>query len=125
MQLIKYNNLKWVNIAFPTEKDIAYLRDNFKFHELVLEELLTPTYHPKVDDFGSYLYFVIHIPLFVREKRKNVHKEIDMIVAKDILVPVTYDDAIEPFDNLFRQCQLEETACQRYFGGNIGHLPTP
>lgn len=122
MQIIKYNNLSWINISFPAEKDITYLRDNFHFHELVLEELLTPTFHPKVDDFGSYLYFVIHIPIYVREKRKNVNKEIDIIVAKNVLVTVLYDDALEPFDKLFRQCQLEEAACERYFGGNIGHL---
>ncbi|MDO8557633.1 MAG: magnesium transporter CorA family protein [bacterium] len=122
MQIIKYNNLTWVNISFPTEKDIDYLRDNFKFHELVLEELLTPTYHPKVDDFGSYLYFVIHIPVYIRAERRNVHKEIDIIVAKDMLVTVIYEDFLEPFDSLFRQCQLEEDSCKKYFGGNIGHL---
>ncbi|MDP3963134.1 MAG: magnesium transporter CorA family protein [bacterium] len=122
MQIIKYNNLTWINIAFPTEKDIEYLRENFKFHELVLEELLTPTYHPKVDDFGSYLYFVMHIPVYIREERKNVHKEIDIIVGKNMLVTVIYEDFLEPFDNLFRQCQLEEAACQKYFSGNIGHL---
>lgn len=122
MQLIKYNNLTWVNIAFPTEKDIEYLRDNFKFHELVLEELMTPTYHPKVDDFGSYLYFVIHIPVYIRAERRNVHKEIDIIVAKDTLVTVIYEDVLEPFDTLFRKCQLEEASCKKYFGGSIGHL---
>jgi magnesium transporter len=122
MQIIKYNNLTWVNIAFPTEKDIDYLRDNYKFHELVLEELLTPTYHPKVDDFGSYLYFVMHIPVYIRAERKNVHKEIDIIVSKDMIVTVLYEDALEPFDALFRQCQLEEASCKKYFGGTIGHL---
>ena len=108
MQIIKYNNLTWVNISFPTEKDIEYLRENFKFHELVLEELLTPTYHPKVDDFGSYLYFVMHIPVYIRAERKNVHKEIDLVVSKDTLVTVIYEDSLEPFDSLFRTCQLEE-----------------
>ena len=122
MQIIKYNNLTWINISFPTEKDVEYLRDNFKFHELVLEELLTPTYHPKVDDFGKYLYFVMHVPVFIKAERKNVHKEIDIIVAKHVLVTVIYEDALEPFDSLFRQCQLEETSCKKYFGGNIGHL---
>jgi len=122
MQIIKYNNLTWVNISFPTEKDIEYLRENYKFHELVLDELLTPTYHPKVDDFGSYLYFVMHIPVYVREERRNVHKEIDIIVAKDMVVTVIYEDFLEPFDQLFRQCQIEEAACKKYFGGSIGHL---
>lgn len=122
MQIIKYNNLTWVNISFPTEKDIEYLRENFKFHELVLEELLTPTYHPKVDDFGSYLYFVMHIPVYIRAERKNVHKEIDLVVSKDTLVTVIYEDSLEPFDSLFRTCQLEEESCKKYFGGNIGHL---
>lgn len=122
VQIIKYNNLTWVNIAFPTEKDIAYLRENYKFHELVLEELMTPTYHPKVDDFGSYLYFVMHIPVYIRAERKNVHKEIDMIVSKNMIVTVIYEDALEPYDSLFRQCQLEEAACKKYFGGSIGHL---
>ena len=46
----------------------------------------------------------------------------DIIVAKEMVVTVIYEDFLEPFDGLFRQCQLEEAACKKYFAGSIGHL---
>lgn len=53
--------LLWVDIAETTEDDGRFLEETFRFHHLALEDCVSPLVHsPKIDDFGDYLFIVIH-----------------------------------------------------------------
>lgn len=51
----------WVDIAETTEEDGGFLVRIFGFHHLAVEDCVSPLIHPpKIDDFGDYLFIVIH-----------------------------------------------------------------
>ena len=53
--------LLWVDIQKePREAVEPLLREVFGFHPLAIEDALDETHVPKVDDWGSYLYVVLH-----------------------------------------------------------------
>ena len=53
--------LLWVDIQKePREKVEPLLREVFGFHPLAIEDALDEAHVPKVDDWGSYLYVVLH-----------------------------------------------------------------
>jgi len=53
--------LLWVDISENTEQDGEFLSRVFGFHPLVIEDCLSKNIHPpKVDDFGSYIFFIVH-----------------------------------------------------------------
>jgi len=53
--------LLWVDIVETTEGDAEFLSKNFNFHKLAVDDCLSPDMHPpKVDDFGDYLFIVVH-----------------------------------------------------------------
>ena len=53
--------LLWVDISEITEEDGAFLRRTFDFHPLAVEDCVSiEVHHPKVDDFGDYLFIVVH-----------------------------------------------------------------
>jgi magnesium transporter len=53
--------LLWVDINEPTEEDSHLLEQVFNFHHLAIEDAVSQDYHPpKIDDFESYLFIVVH-----------------------------------------------------------------
>ncbi len=65
-------------------EDGVFLDQVAKFHPLAVEECRRKTPVPKVEDFGSYLFSEMHIPMIVGDKL--VVYELDMFLAKDFLV---------------------------------------
>ncbi len=53
--------LLWVDISETTEEDGRYLEETFNFHHLTIEDCVSTIIHPpKIDDFGDYLFIVVH-----------------------------------------------------------------
>jgi len=53
--------LLWVDIMETTEEDGNYLGRTFNFHHLAVEDCVSPLIRPpKIDDFGDYLFIVVH-----------------------------------------------------------------
>lgn len=52
-------SLLWIDLIDPTDEEIIILSEEFKFHELAIEDCLFPQSQPKVDDFGNYIFIII------------------------------------------------------------------
>jgi len=53
--------LLWVDIVETTEEDGKFLERIFGFHPLAIEDCVSTKIHPpKVDDFGEYLFIIVH-----------------------------------------------------------------
>jgi magnesium transporter len=50
----------WLDIQDPTEADIQILREEFRFHELALEDALRREQRPKVDEYPGYYFIVLY-----------------------------------------------------------------
>ena len=50
----------WVNLSAPTREETAFLSSAFGFHPLALEDCESRRHHPKIDDYGSYLFVLTH-----------------------------------------------------------------
>jgi magnesium transporter len=50
----------WVDLMIRTEDDASILRDVFRFHELTIEDCVSPRVDPaRIDDYGEYLFLII------------------------------------------------------------------
>jgi magnesium transporter len=53
--------LLWVDITETTGEDGKFLERVFKFHQLAIEDCVSPLIHPpKIDDFDDYLFITAH-----------------------------------------------------------------
>lgn len=50
----------WVDIADPTDEDIAMLEREFSFHTLAIEDLRERNQRPKVEEYDGYVFVVAH-----------------------------------------------------------------
>lgn len=121
MQTLKTKALAWHHLAKPEAAELVRLERRLGFHPLVVEELMRPTMRPKVEAYGSYLYMVLHFPLFDATTRKTRPVEVDFILTKQELITVTYEP-IPPLDSFFKKCQTEKSCQELYASKTPGHL---
>ena len=76
----------WVDLENPTEEEIKLvLSDVFQFHPLAIEDCVTPSALPKLEDYDDYLFLVMHAVDFTRTEKFNT-TELDFFLGKDFLV---------------------------------------
>ncbi|HEY31916.1 MAG TPA: magnesium/cobalt transporter CorA [Dehalococcoidia bacterium] len=53
--------LLWIDISETTQEDGEFLEQDLGLHHLAVEDCVSPDIHsPKIDDFGDYLFIVVH-----------------------------------------------------------------
>jgi magnesium transporter len=76
----------WIDLDNPTDEEIkSILEGVFEFHPLAIEDCVTPSSLPKIEDYEDYLFLVMHAVDFTRAD-KFATTELDLFIGKDYLV---------------------------------------
>jgi magnesium transporter len=76
----------WVDLDNPTDEEIkTVLEGVFAFHPLAIEDCVTPSPLPKIEDYEDYLFMVTHAVDFTRSE-KFATTELDFFLGKEFLV---------------------------------------
>ncbi|MBD3330413.1 magnesium/cobalt transporter CorA [Candidatus Peregrinibacteria bacterium] len=119
--IYKDPNFTWVSINNPTEKEIAYLRKNYKFHRLDLEDCLSEIQRPKIDDYDKYLFLVLHIPIKSRGRMKQIsNAEINVFVGQNFLI--TLHENNSTIKKAIEKCKKNRKIKEEYMSNGPGYL---
>ncbi len=121
MKTLKTKTLAWHHLHRPAPADLKWLERHFNLHGLVLDELTRPTARPRVDNFGDYLYLVLHFPIFDQQERKTHPREIDFVLTKHELITVTYE-VIGPLEDFFKKCSTDQSCEELFASKTPAHL---
>ena len=111
--------LLWVDLAGESaEACRPLLRETFGFHPLAVDDALDERHVPKVDDWGEYMYLVLHAVVFEPEADDPLNTlELDLFLGRNYLV--TYrTQSIAALDRVWAACQRDERHLQK----GAGHL---
>lgn len=106
MEAIKYQKTQWIDIIHPHDEDLEYLQKKFKFHELDLEDCVSETERPKIDQYKEYVFMVLHFPVYNKRQNRFMVAELNIFLGKNFLV--TLHDEILPPHVEFRE-KLKES----------------
>lgn len=111
--------LLWVDFEdTPPETDESILRDTFGFHPLAVGDALKQSHVPKIDDWGEYVYIVLHAVVFDQRNGGEVDTlEVDVFLGKNYIV-THHDERIEAIERAWAACQRDE----RHLKGGADHL---
>lgn len=111
--------LLWVDFEnTPPEADEPILRETFGFHPLAVDDALQESHVPKIDDWGNYLYIVLHAVLFDSQDGGRVDTlEIDMFAGKNYLV-THHDKSIAAVERVWSSVQRDT----RHLRNGADHL---
>ena len=94
----------------PGRREIAWLDEEFPFHELDLEDVQSRRQRPKVDDYPDYLFVVLHFPWYDKDSQRLFPAELNAFIGRDYLITLP-NVPLKPVSNLFTD--LEEDDEQR------------
>src|ERR1041384_1692635 len=89
------NLFLWVDLEKPTPEEVKFvLEDVFHFHPLSIEDCVTVSPSPKVDEytpkeedlFSQYIFMVIHAVDYSRKDGVFATRELDFFLGKNFLV---------------------------------------
>ncbi|MBN1120749.1 MAG: magnesium/cobalt transporter CorA [Anaerolineae bacterium] len=109
----------WLDIQDESaERCTPLLRDVFAFHPLAIDDALAETHVPKIDDWGDYVYLVLHEVTIGPEDGQAVDTlELDIFMGRNYLV--TYQSRpITAVERVWAACQRDERHLER----NVSYL---
>src|SRR6476659_9843603 len=121
VETITAEGLRWVNIERPTPLETAWLEEQFDFHALDLEDVLSRNQRPKIDEYPEYLFIVLHFPVFDRTVGRLNAGELDIFVGPDYLVTIP-NQPLQPVAYLFERCRQKEELRDQLFSNGSGFL---
>ena len=121
IQVLEFGPLSWVNIEKPHTAEMEYLREQYSFHQLSLDDCLSIVQLPKLDEFEDHLFLVLHFPRFNMESRITIASEVDVFAGATYVVTVHGGD-LRPMTKLFHDCQANQELRREVMGHGSGFL---
>lgn len=107
--------LRWIDITDPSRDDLRFLREQMGFHPLDVAECQTTTYLPKVEPHPTYLFLVVHVPIYLPKERASAPMEFDIFVSPEAIVTVHAGSA-KALESLFRDVSKQADLRERMLG---------
>lgn len=107
--LADQGGLLWVDFFDePDESCEKILRDVFHFHPLAIDDAIRESHVPKLDDWDSYIYIVLHALAFDPAAEEQLStRELDIFAGRTYLV-THHDQDIAPLDRVWAACPHDE-----------------
>jgi len=118
---IKKKGLTWVNIDRVDDEAIAYLKKNYSFHHLDLEDIQSETQTPKIDIYKDYLFLVLHIPQWHSATKHIGSHELDVFVGDKYLITIQHTKNKE-IKNFFYRAMNNKTVNKEWLSDTSGYL---
>jgi magnesium transporter len=101
--------LTWVDLVDePTESATRVLADVFHFHPLAIDDALAQSHVPKVDDWETYLYLVLHALQFDGSADEMVTTlELDIFAGANYIV-THREQRLDAVDRVWDMCEKDE-----------------
>lgn len=122
VQTVSHQGLTWTHIQGPTPEDLVFVQEHYPFfHPLDLDDVMSHIQRPKIDEYDTYLFLVMHFPLFEKARRRLARAEVDSFVGHDFLITIT-DHELKPLLRDFENCMNDDETRQRFMGQGSNYL---
>jgi magnesium transporter len=102
----------WVDMEQPNEADERVLLDLFHFHPLTVEDCRENRHYPKIEEFDSYIYFIVHgVTANTSPDRFNTI-ELDGFLGPNYVITY-HHEMFRSINNVKQQLRTTPVACQR------------
>ncbi len=118
---ITHGRVTWTNIVQPNRDDVEALGEIYPYiHPLNLEDLRSRIERPKLDQDESYLFVVLHFPLWDETQRLTRASEVDIIMGRGYVVTI-HDGVLKPLDVMWSRVEQDELQRQDMLGQGANH----
>ena len=113
-------NLLWIDCVSPTPAEIRSLMEEFSIDPSLAEELLLPSFRPRVERRGEIIYLILHFPVFRGAHQHHEH-EMDFLIGKNFLITTRYEN-IDPLHTFAKAFEVNTILGNDSSISNGGHI---
>ena len=121
MPVINFDNHQWVNIAKPSEEDILSLKKKYRFHTLDLEDCLSESQRPKIDEYDKYLFISLQFPYYNKRTRHIATEQVNIFIGQNYLITL-HGGHLDELNSIFQKCKRSAKLKRKFFGQSTGFL---
>lgn len=121
LKIIHTKNIKWVDIVNPSDEDIIYLKDNFRFHPLDFEDVVKPSTRPKIDEYDQYHFIILLFPRLNKKTNEIEPAEVDFFVGEGFVITI-HDGTMKTLTNLVHNVSQYDNVRSQHMSQNSGFL---
>ena len=118
---IKTRKLRWKNIVKPQQETLEELEKKYGFHELDLEDCLSKTERPKVEDYKDYVFIVFHFPVKQMKSGSIAIHSLNVFLGKDFFITLS-DGKNKKLDDFFEELKKKPKIKREAFSRGSGYL---
>ncbi|MCX6391607.1 MAG: magnesium transporter CorA family protein [Actinobacteria bacterium] len=121
VSMLETGGLRWIQLESPGPAEIAWLEEEFSFHELDLEDVRSRRQRPKVDEYPDYVFVVLHFPWYDKQSGRLFPAEVNAFIGPDFLITIP-NVPLKPVSNVFRRLEANEEERAEWFAKGSGFL---
>ncbi len=121
MSVLEHGGRRWIQIESPGPAEIAWLEEEFSFHELDIEDVRSRRQRPKVDDYPDYVFVVLHFPWYDKASGRLFPAEVNAFIGDDFLITIP-NVPLKPVRNVFRRLEQNEAERAEWFAKGSGFI---
>lgn len=121
IKTIEGTNFTWINIDNPDLQVLENIGRIFNFHHLDIEDCLSKVQIPKIDEYKDYLFIILHIPRYLKDKKFAIPSQIGFFLGKDFLITVHNGD-IKPINRIFQNCKEKKEIYDEFMSKSSTYL---
>jgi magnesium transporter len=121
VELVEAAGLRWYHAEDPQAPDTAWLAEEFGFHPLDLEDVISINQRPKLDVYDDYLFLVVHFPRFDKSTGRLHAAELDAFIGPDYVVTLP-EEPVVPLPAMWERVREQPDVRGALFAGGSGRL---
>ena len=123
LKLVRFDKglIIWVDLDQPTEEETkAVLENLFQFHPLSIEDCVTVSSMPKLEDYDDYSFLVMHAVDFNKREKFNTN-ELNLFIGKEFLVTY-HQQELRPIRTAIERCSSKGSVQVARGPDRLAHL---
>lgn len=119
LRTITHKNTTWHDDPDPQEKSLLALQEQYGFHELDIEDVLSMHERPKIEEYPDYLFLVFHVPYL--KSGRILKEEVNVFIGSDYVMSF-HQGKISALDRLWHSLHESEGTRSEYMDQGSGFL---
>ena len=107
------DGMVWLDLTVRSEVDASVLRDVFAFHELTIEDCVSPRVDPaRIDDYGDYLFLIVQAITGYEPGEELEPVEVDFYLGQNYVVSC-HREPVPAIEQFRERCRRDERPLRR------------
>jgi magnesium transporter len=102
-------NVSWINVDGIRKADVESIANHFGFHYLIVEDIMSVSQRPKMDEIENVLFCLLNMLYFNEQTGAVETEQISIVLGTDFIVSFQEDANRDVFNSIREKLRLSHT----------------